>query len=144
MAGNTQRDERGIALIVALMILLVLTLIGISAIGTATFENRISGNERLGNNAFYAAEAGIEVGFNRLPDVSSFSGTVGDVNYQSGTFSDSTPQRSTHLGKTTVPPGFSLDSDGGYDAELYQASATGTYFSARKGIEVQVRYVHPK
>jgi len=138
---KTLRNERGIALIVALMILLVLTLIGISAISTTTFENRISGNERVGNNAFYAAEAGIEVGFSRLPTVSSFSGSAGDANYQSGALSDTTPQSSVYLGKTVVPEGESIELN---DAELYQLNATGRYMGARKEIEAHVRYLHPK
>ena len=141
MRRNTLRNQRGIALIVALMILLVLTLIGISAITTTTFENRISGNERAGNNAFYAAEAGIEVGLNRLPVVSSFSGTVGDANYQSGTLSDITPKSLAYLGKTIIPEGQSIETN---EAELYQINATGTYIGARKEIEAQVNYFHPK
>lgn len=134
-------NQHGIALLVALMVLFVLTLIGISAITTTTFENKISGNERVGNNAFYAAEAGIEVGFNRLPAVLSFSGSVGDANYQSGTLSDATPQPLLYLGKTVLPEGESIESN---EAELFQINATGTYLGARKGAEAHVRYLHPK
>jgi hypothetical protein len=55
-AGN----DRGVSLVIALLILLVLTLIGISAITTSTFETNIAGNERLYNEAFYSADAGID------------------------------------------------------------------------------------
>ncbi len=55
-------SERGIVLIVALMLLLVLTIIGINSISTTSFESIISGNERLANMAFYSAEAGIQSG----------------------------------------------------------------------------------
>jgi len=44
----------------ALLILLVLTLIAISAISTTTFEANIAGNERLYNKAFYTADAGVD------------------------------------------------------------------------------------
>jgi len=54
------RCDRGVSLVVALMILLVLTIIGISAITTTTYETNIAGNERLYNEAFYAADAGID------------------------------------------------------------------------------------
>lgn len=54
------RQDRGVSLIAALLILLVLTLIGINAISTSTFEVQIAGNERLYNEAFYAADAGID------------------------------------------------------------------------------------
>jgi hypothetical protein len=53
-------DQSGVVLVVALVMLLVLTVIGISAVSTSTFETSIAGNERLYNQAFYAADAGIE------------------------------------------------------------------------------------
>jgi hypothetical protein len=46
--------------VIALLILLVLTILGISAINTTTFETNIAGNERLYNNAFYAADSGVD------------------------------------------------------------------------------------
>jgi len=49
-----------VSLVIALMILLVLTLIGISAISTTTYETNISGNERLYNKAFYTSDAGVD------------------------------------------------------------------------------------
>src|SRR5512139_1802058 len=66
-------SERGIVLIVALMLLLVLTIIGINSISTSNFESIISGNERLANIAFYSAEAGIQVGLNQVPDTTPIS-----------------------------------------------------------------------
>jgi hypothetical protein len=54
------RGRKGVSLVVALMILLVLTLIGISAISTTTFETNVAGNERLYNRAFYTADAGVD------------------------------------------------------------------------------------
>ncbi len=54
------KNEKGVALIIALIMLLVLTLIGLSAVSTTTHETKIAGNERVYNNAFYAADGGIE------------------------------------------------------------------------------------
>ena len=48
------------SLVIALIILLILTLIGISAISTTTFETNIAGNERLYNKAFYTSDAGVD------------------------------------------------------------------------------------
>jgi Tfp pilus assembly protein PilX len=53
-------EQKGMALVVALIMLLVLTLIGISAISMTTFETNIAGNERIYNLAFYTADGGIE------------------------------------------------------------------------------------
>lgn len=52
-------DQKGIALILGMLLLLVATLIGISALNTSTYDVLISGNERASIQAFYVAEAGI-------------------------------------------------------------------------------------
>jgi len=53
-------NQQGASFIIALLILLVLTLIGINAINTSVFETNIAGNERLYNNAFFVGDAGID------------------------------------------------------------------------------------
>jgi len=53
-------NQKGVALVVALVMLLLLTLIGFAAISLTSYEAKISGNERLYNNAFYASDGGIE------------------------------------------------------------------------------------
>jgi len=53
------REERGVVLVLGMLLLLVLTLIGISSLNTSTYDMRISGNERASVQAFYVAEAGI-------------------------------------------------------------------------------------
>ena len=53
------REEHGIVLILGMLLLLILTLIGISAFNTSTYDILISGNERASVQAFYIAEAGI-------------------------------------------------------------------------------------
>ncbi|MGB9627791.1 MAG: PilX N-terminal domain-containing pilus assembly protein [Thermodesulfobacteriota bacterium] len=54
------KNQKGVALIIALIMLLVLTLLGLSAVSTTTHETKIAGNGRVYNNAFYAADGGIE------------------------------------------------------------------------------------
>ncbi len=53
-------EEKGFVLVLALMLLLVLGLLGMSAISTTTYDNRISGNKRNSEQAFYVAEAGVQ------------------------------------------------------------------------------------
>ena len=64
--ANRQEDARGFVLVLALLMLLVVTLIGVNAIDTSTFENQISGNNRVSTEAFYVAEAGINEAAGRL------------------------------------------------------------------------------
>jgi Tfp pilus assembly protein PilX len=57
---NGLADQKGVALVVALVMLLVLTFVGFAAMSLTSYEAKISGNERLYNNAFYASDGGIE------------------------------------------------------------------------------------
>ena len=54
-------NQRGSALVVALLMLVVLTLIGISATTTTTFELQIATNDKLFKSAFYAADGATEM-----------------------------------------------------------------------------------
>lgn len=60
MKGILIKKQDGMALVIALMMLLILTIIGINAINTTIFETSISGNQRLYNTAFYGADGGID------------------------------------------------------------------------------------
>ncbi|MBM4348622.1 MAG: hypothetical protein FJ106_01850 [Deltaproteobacteria bacterium] len=54
------KDQSGVALVVALIIMIVLTLIGLAATFTSTFEIMLSGQKRGSTDAFYAADGGIQ------------------------------------------------------------------------------------
>lgn len=56
------QNQHGSALVVALLMLVVLTLLGIAATTTSTIEVQLSGNEKMYKTAFYNADAGAEVG----------------------------------------------------------------------------------
>lgn len=51
--------ERGTTLVITLMVILVLMVIGAAALMTSSIELRVTGNERVQKQAFYAAEAGL-------------------------------------------------------------------------------------
>jgi type IV pilus assembly protein PilX len=56
----SKRTQRGAALVVGMLLLLVLTLLAISGMNTASLELAMAGNMQYQQNAFQAAEAGIE------------------------------------------------------------------------------------
>ena len=66
LRNNKILNEKGTALLVSLIMLLLLTLIGFAAVTTSNIEVQISGNQRVVNTAFYAFEAGIECIRNEL------------------------------------------------------------------------------
>lgn len=131
-------NRKGVVIIIALLILLVLTLIGISAISTTIFDTSISGNERVGADAFYASEAGIQVGISQLPDTTPIVETKlkEDSYYWSGGPSDKgNPKDLKDLGLYK-----SLGFDSSWAFKRFQINATGESFGASKEVEVQVSY----
>ncbi|MBI3810899.1 MAG: hypothetical protein HY283_01655 [Nitrospirae bacterium] len=54
------KNERGMALVVAMMLLVLMTVMGLAAISTTSTEIQITSNERTDGQAFQAAEAGIK------------------------------------------------------------------------------------
>lgn len=61
--GSVQAScQKGAALIISLLILLVMTLIGITAVSTTSLEEKMAGNTRDLNLAFQAAESGLRDG----------------------------------------------------------------------------------
>ncbi|WP_295879925.1 PilX N-terminal domain-containing pilus assembly protein [uncultured Thiohalocapsa sp.] len=77
---KARRRERGAVLIVGLVILLVVTMIGISGQGSTVLQERLAGNMRQNNIALQAAEAGLQVGLTyieeqNLPITATDSGT---------------------------------------------------------------------
>jgi hypothetical protein len=59
MRTQPLREEKGIALILAILLLLILTLIGITSVNTSTYDSLISGHKRTSEQTFYVAEAGV-------------------------------------------------------------------------------------
>lgn len=59
---RTRHAQSGAALVVGLLLLLVLTLLAISGMGTSTLELAMAGNIQFREDAFQAAETGIEHG----------------------------------------------------------------------------------
>ena len=59
-SGSNMRSQRGAALVIGLILLLVLTVLAISGVNSASLEFFMAGNEQFRQNAFQASETGIE------------------------------------------------------------------------------------
>jgi hypothetical protein len=70
-AGAVRRrdGERGVALLIALLSLMVLTLLGLTLAATTSTELQIASNYRWSQQALYNAEAGVEIGKSMLARV---------------------------------------------------------------------------
>jgi hypothetical protein len=67
--------EKGIALFVAILLLLVVTVMGIALLLTASFENTLIGTENRISKIFYAADSGIEYGAAMLNSTVDYKGS---------------------------------------------------------------------
>ncbi|MFZ5995517.1 MAG: DUF7305 domain-containing protein [Thermodesulfobacteriota bacterium] len=109
LIGAFCRDERGIVLITALLFLMVLTVLGTTAIMISSTDIQIGGNYKTGKQAFYDAEAGIQYAIKSIEnglaaETLSLTGSSVAVNY-------------------TAPSGFSFDPI----TTLTQVGSTGNY-----------------
>jgi len=131
-------NRRGVALVIALIILLILTFIGISAISTTTFETNITGNERVATDAFYASEAILQMGLNQLPNIGPIAlRSIGDDSRGwSGSPRDKGSPRSALSFGGYPKAGY----DSSWAFNRYQLNGTGESFGAKKEIEAQVSY----
>ena len=63
-------NQSGAALVVALLMIVMLSLIAIASSSNSTFEIRLSGNKRGSTDAFYTADGGAKA---VLPDITNFN-----------------------------------------------------------------------
>ncbi len=124
------REDRGIVLVLSLMLLMVLSILGSAFLLLSGTEVTISRNSQVVTQAFYAAEAGIETALNNLPGTAAiFQTTLGtNVSFE-------TPAVAL-LGPSPNPPvGFNLAS---FSFNMYQIDATGTVLVPRSNTQLRV------
>ena len=85
---SSLRRERGAALVVALVFLLVMTVLGVTSMRTTTLQERMAGNLQDKNLAFQAAEAALREGEEflqqaTLPPFAGANGLLGSSPYRS-------------------------------------------------------------
>ncbi len=141
--------ESGAALVVALMILIVLTLIALAASSTSIFEIKLAGNKRATTDAFYTAEAGVQA---VLPTISNFHTSSYTAVPNSGSlpqqlrgesidqmrsspptfslpagvnFTDAPTVSIYHTTRVGSPRGLGFSASGGYDFVYYVIDSTG-------------------
>jgi type IV pilus assembly protein PilX len=71
-SATTPKRQRGAALVIGLVLLMVLTVLGVSGMSTATLELTMASNAQFSQDAFQAAETGIDLviarrTFNTIP-----------------------------------------------------------------------------
>jgi hypothetical protein len=67
---SIRNDQSGIALVIAILMLLILTLMGTASVTTSTYEIKLSGSKRGSTAAFYATDGGIQ---SALAEIENFN-----------------------------------------------------------------------
>lgn len=104
---NNRARQQGAVLMVSLIMLLLLTVIAITASNTSTLQLRMANNSQLQNIAFQAAESGIRHG---QQDIAG-AGKTGTLNYGAGTSAGIAPKYASTT-VIVIEPGSSLDAAG--------------------------------
>ena len=139
--------QKGFALILAMLILFILTVMGVFVLTTSKVDIQLSGNERQYKAAFYAAEAGIRTGcsaLNALKTADSGSwdqllaGTLNLDSYIDGIGERDLENASFTLG---VSDNDDLDGTNLVDSDnIIVLTSNGQYENASVTIETTVRY----
>jgi len=130
-------------LIMALAILLVLTIIGVSAVSTTNLEQRMAGNMQLKNAAFQGAESQIRWAENTpslfTAAINSSAAQISSVSLNSHIQASASVQQAG----AELPKGYSLDKFTGYLFKI-KGTASTTTGNARAQTELGQGRVAPK
>jgi len=127
-----RRPQSGAALIISMVLLMVLTLLAISTMRTASLEIAMAGNDQYTENAFQLAESGVErhiadaVANPNKCDIPNDAGADGcdlddeEITDMKGSFTT----RGSYLGETNCKQ--KLVSFGSFQSFNYEVQAVGT------------------
>ena len=138
------KREAGSVLIVALLLMVLLSLLGVTLLTLSATEHSVSYNALWSEGAMMAAEAGVNQGVNNLSanadaSVAVINDTgIGPVyNYRSGKKTDPGPTAPVYL-YDRAEEGYDLSK---WRFPVYQINATGSGpRNARREVEVQAEY----
>ncbi len=128
MMHRNRRQEAGVAMILTILLLLLISGIGIAAIEHAGDESVMAGSSRRWTRTFFAADAGIQMAISQIsqdpPNLTQFNFTIGNnTAVFSGTMAGGiAPLESVGVG--APPDGYSLNLGSGFQSRLYKANAT--------------------
>jgi Tfp pilus assembly protein PilX len=117
------RSQEGAALLIAVLILLILTVLGVYAVTTSTLETKITGFHKWHVEAFYAADAGIHYTLATYPYGGMYSGNPTWSFHHDDPDCDIT---ATYLGSTAPPVGSGTGVRAGFKAHHYRTNSVGS------------------
>jgi Tfp pilus assembly protein PilX len=133
-------SQRGSALFLALMLILVMSTMGFGLLSRTLLVERIAGSERWATKAFYAADAGIEMAKARLKvnNTNTFDFTLNDL--RNGNVASQIDINVSALDQAG-PPVFALGNQAGGSDGLYMFFYKGTSNSEETQLTNSARQV---
>jgi hypothetical protein len=116
-------SQKGAALLIAMLILLILTVIGVYAVTTSTLDTKITGFHKWHVQSFYAADAGIDYTVSTNPYAGLLAGTWSVTNPISQPIFNVT---TTYLCQTPPPIGSGTGIRVGLKAYHYRTVSQGS------------------
>jgi type IV pilus assembly protein PilX len=134
--------QRGAALAVGLILLVVLTLLAFTGINVATTELAMAGNEQYRKNAAQASGAGIEVAISRVGTVPTVTGAavVRTDTFRGGTTREQHETRTTFVGDENGLPQWSFDKFAGLHYQIL-SSGDALRDTTRRALDTQTQGV---
>ncbi|HIF50721.1 MAG TPA: hypothetical protein EYQ42_04180 [Thiotrichaceae bacterium] len=129
------KNQSGAVLITALIMLVILTMLGLSSMTTSTMEERMAANSQEINRAFQAASSGLELVFSDEDAFNTTNTEASDTYIKSDTtvggdpsgsnaYSATTEYSSTFIQQVSAPRGSGWDST--FAFYYFDLSATGS------------------
>ena len=121
------KNQSGVALVIALIMIIVLTVIVLAASLTSIFEIKLAGNKRGATDAFFAADSGVQVvtanpeNFNSNAKYDPFS----DINNPNPNPTKAKVQITFETNQGGAPRGLGFSATGNYDFRYYLIESTG-------------------
>jgi len=152
----SKRSNRGSTLVMVLIAVLILSMIALSSLTQSSTEMGTARNFAQEKNAFYSADAGIQVGIQAIrtavaeafdPSNVTFTQTIGKYTFYSGSIDDGTAQTLKGFRGFKPPPpvGMSIEMAGElgavtlpWDLIVTSAASVGSRNQVRKQLETIV------
>lgn len=127
------RQQQGVALVMALVILLIMTLLGITAMGTSSLEEKMAGNIQEATRVFEAAESGLNSAFSDSSAFNLNAPTTKSYTFDSGK-SGSASVTTTFLNTSNAKRSANASGAGFKVANFEQTSTATTLTGAKSEI----------
>ena len=139
------RRERGAALLITALVLLLVSLLSFTSIRNSEQESSSSARSRATARTLHAGDAGLQLALAHLkqtpPDLAAFDIDLPEnANVQSRTRVETAPQMLTHEGLGERPEGFGINADAGVIAisHVYRVNVTSTAGGSMTELEAKL------